>query len=297
MPGLFFGLYSPDMNTLDKALQDSITGSVRTALAEDIGSGDLTASLVPAGQQARARVLARDAAVVCGRPWFDEVFRQLSPKISVDWLVEEGSYNEPDTLVCTLNGPARELLTGERTALNFLQTLSATATAAHRYARAVHGTSATILDTRKTLPGLRLAQKYAVRTGGAANHRTGLYDGILIKENHIAAGGGIANTVATALELPGNVLVEVEVETLDEARAAIAAGAHRLLLDNFTMADIEAAVRLRDDARSAVTLEASGGITLGNVREVAELGVDFISIGSLTKDIKATDLSMRFEWL
>ena len=285
------------MNTLEKALQDSITGSVRTALAEDIGGGDLTASLVPAGQQARARVLARDAAVICGRPWFDEVFRQLSPAISVDWLVEEGSYNEADTLVCALNGPARELLTGERTALNFLQTLSATATSAYRYARAVDGTSATILDTRKTLPGLRLAQKYAVRTGGAANHRTGLYDGILIKENHIAAGGGIATTVATALGLPGDVLVEVEVETLDEVRAAIAAGAHRLLLDNFTTSDIEAAVRLRDGAQSDVTLEASGGITLGNVREVAELGVDFISVGSLTKDIKAVDLSMRFEWL
>jgi nicotinate-nucleotide pyrophosphorylase (carboxylating) len=285
------------MTHIDKALQQNINASVREALAEDIGAGDLTAELVPAEQQAHATVLVRDQAVICGLPWFSEVFSQLSADITIDFLVDEGQQVTPGSTLCALQGPARALLTGERTALNFLQTLSAVATAANLFANAVAGTRATILDTRKTLPGLRLAQKYAVRTGGGANHRTGLYDGILIKENHIAASGGIHPAVAAALAHGNGVMVEVEVENLDEARAAIAAGAHRLLLDNFSINDMHVAVAMRNESDRDVTLEASGGVNLTTVREIAETGVDFISVGSLTKDIRAVDLSMRFEML
>lgn len=257
-------------------LPADLAEQVRRALAEDLGSGDLTAALVPAGQRALARITARDAAVLCGQAWVDEVFRQLDPAIRIDWLAAEGARLAAGTVVCELRGAARPLLTGERSALNFLQTLSATATAARRYADAVAGTRARILDTRKTLPGLRLAQKYAVRVGGAHNHRIGLFDAILVKENHIVAAGGIA-AVAQAAE-------------------AFDAGADRLLLDNFPLARIAEAVHLRD-ARSPTTgLEASGGITLANLREVAETGVDFISIGDLTKNIQAVDLSMRFQF-
>lgn len=280
---------------IDKLLQQHIVTSVHDALAEDIGDGDLTAALVPTDQQACATVIVRDDAVICGLPWFSEVFSQLSGDITIDFLVNEGEQVTAGSTICELRGPARALLTGERTALNFLQTLSATATTANVFAAAVGNTDATILDTRKTIPGLRLAQKYAVATGGAANHRTGLYDGILIKENHIAASGGISKAVTIALEQANGVLVEVEVENLAEAEAAIDAGAHRLLLDNFSMADMYAAVTMRDQRNKEVTLEASGGINLTTVKEIAETGVDFISIGALTKDIRATDLSMRFE--
>lgn len=282
---------------IDKLLQQHIVTSVHDALAEDIGDGDLTAALVPTDQQACATVIVRDDSVICGLPWFSEVFSQLSGDIAIDFLVNEGEQVTAGSTICELQGPARALLTGERTALNFLQTLSATATTANVFAAAIGNTDATILDTRKTIPGLRLAQKYAVATGGAANHRTGLHDGILIKENHIAACGGISKAVTIALEQASGVLVEVEVENLAEAEAAIDAGAHRLLLDNFSMTDMHAAVTMRDQRNKEVTLEASGGINLATVKEIAETGVDFISIGALTKDIKATDLSMRFEMI
>jgi len=273
-----------------------VASSIKVALAEDVGPGDLTAELIPVGQQVQARVLAREACILCGRPWFDEVFRQLDASITVDWQIEEGDRAVADQLICTVNGPARSVLTGERTALNFLQLLSATASTAHDYVEAISGTQATILDTRKTIPGLRLAQKYAVRIGGAQNHRIGLYDAILIKENHIASGGGISKTIGTALQLSEDVLVEIEAETLDEMQEALKAGAHRILLDNFSTDGLATAVRLRDEMAPDITLEASGGITLDNVRAIAATGVDYISIGALTKDVKAIDLSMQFEW-
>jgi len=267
---------------------------VQAALMEDVGNGDLTAGLVPAEQQATATVISRDAAVICGRPWFDEVFRQLDPEVQVEWLVDEGAHVKADTELCRVTGGARPILTGERSALNFLQLLSATATVAAEYTAAVSGTAATILDTRKTIPGLRLAQKYAVATGGAANHRIGLYDAVLIKENHIVAAGNITIAVQTAREQSGNVLVEVEVESLAEAEQALQAKADRLLLDNFTADMLREAVALRNQLAPAITLEASGGVSLETVRNIAECGVDFISVGSLTKDVKAVDLSMRF---
>ncbi len=285
------------MTRIDQILQQNIELSVRNALDEDINTGDLTAALVPADQQARATVVVRDDAVICGLPWFSEVFNQLSTDIAIKLLVNEGQQVAADSEICELLGPARPLLTGERTALNFLQTLSATATAAKVFAAAVENTTATILDTRKTIPGMRLAQKYAVRTGGATNHRTGLYDGILIKENHIGAGGGVSKTVAAALKQANGIMVEVEVENLDEARAAIDAGAHRLLLDNFSIDDMRLAVAMRDELNKEITLEASGGINLASVKKIAAVGVDFISVGTLTKDIKAVDLSMRFEMI
>jgi len=282
---------------IDKLLQQHIITSVHDALAEDIGDGDLTAALVPADQQARATVIVRDDAVICGLPWFSEAFSQLSGEITIDFLVNEGEQVTAGSTVCELEGPARAILTGERTALNFLQTLSATATTANVFAAAVGNTDATILDTRKTIPGLRLAQKYAVATGGAANHRTGLYDGILIKENHISAGGGILATVSAALQSAQGVLVEVEVETLEETGDALKAGAHRLLIDNFSLADMQAAVEMRNELNPDAGLEASGGVSLESARQIAEVGVDFISVGAITKDIKAIDLSMRFEML
>ena len=265
------------------------------ALAEDVGPGDLTAGLVPATQVASARVIAREPCILCGRPWFEEVFKQIDPAIHINWHVGEGGAVKTDQVLCEISGQARGVLTGERTALNFLQLLSATSTITHHYVAAVEDTKATILDTRKTIPGLRLAQKYAVQIGGAQNHRIGLYDAILIKENHIAAGGGIAATIATALNIENDALVEAEVETLDEAKAALEAGAHRLLLDNFSIDGLKSAVNLRDQIAPGITLEASGGITLENVLAVASTGIDFISIGALTKDVKAIDLSMQFE--
>lgn len=283
---------SPDRNEFS----DYVSSSTNIALTEDVGPGDLTAELVPAGQQTEARVVAREACTLCGQPWFDEVFLQLDKSIMIDWHLEESDRAAADQIICTINGSARSILTGERTALNFLQLLSATATNAHAYVEAISGTKATILDTRKTIPGLRLAQKYAVQIGGAQNHRIGLFDAILIKENHIASGGGISKTLKTALELSENILVEIEVETLDETREALKAGAHRVLLDNFSTDGLAAAVRFRDEIAPDITLEASGGITLDNVRAIAATGVDYISIGALTKDVKAVDLSMQFEW-
>ncbi|MBD9358461.1 carboxylating nicotinate-nucleotide diphosphorylase [Methylomonas albis] len=258
-------------------------------LAEDIGSGDITASIVSVEAQANATVLTREPMVLCGRTWFDAVFQQLSPRVVVDWQCDEGESVSANTLLCRLYGPARALLTGERTALNLLQTLSATATAARRYADAVAGTGCKVLDTRKTVPGLRLAQKYAVKCGGCFNHRIGLFDAVLIKENHIIAAGSIANAIGLARGY-ANVPVEVEVEDLDEFAQAFASQPDRIMLDNFSLADMRIAVGRN---RGAVELEASGNITLDNIRSVAETGVDFISIGALTKNIAAVDLSMR----
>lgn len=270
---------------------------VARTLAEDVGRGDLTAALVPEGRRGRARVITREAAVLCGRPWFDEVFRQLDPSVRVQWSVDEGSSVAPDQLLCRLDGPARSLLTGERTALNFLQSLSGTATTTRRYVDLVAGLPCRILDTRKTIPGLRRAQKYAVRCAGGSNHRMGLHDGILVKENHIMAAGSIAAAVAAARVAGHSVPVEVEVETLDELRQALEAGADMALLDEFSLDDLRAAVALnRDHPNGPMKLEASGNITFETLRPIAETGVDFISIGSLTKHLRAVDLSMRFEF-
>jgi nicotinate-nucleotide pyrophosphorylase (carboxylating) len=272
---------------------EAIADTVRRALAEDVGSGDLTAGLVPESAQAEATIIARESAIACGVPWANEVFRQLDPAIRIDWDVADGARVSADQRLCTIRGPARPILTGERTALNFLQTLSGTATTARRYADAIAGTSTRILDTRKTLPGLRHAQKYAVRCGGCDNHRIGLYDGILIKENHIVAAGGIAGAVRAARVRAGALPVEVEVEHIEELREALAAGADIVLLDDFSLDDTRTAVALAR-AHGSTRLEASGGIDLARLREVAETGVDFISIGSLTKHVRAVDLSMRF---
>jgi nicotinate-nucleotide pyrophosphorylase (carboxylating) len=270
---------------------------VARALAEDVGSGDLTAALVPAGRLGRATVITREAAVLCGRPWFDEVFRQLDPSVRVAWEAGEGSDVSPGQVLCRLEGPARSLLTGERTALNFLQTLSATATVTRRYVSLVSSLTCRILDTRKTLPGLRCAQKYAVRCAGGTNHRMGLYDGILVKENHIMAAGSIAAAVAAARAAGASVPVEVEVETLDELRQALDAGADMALLDEFSLDDMRAAVSLsRSHPRGPIKLEASGNVSYETLRAIAETGVDFVSIGSLTKHVRAVDLSMRFEF-
>lgn len=285
---------SDKMNTPMSKLQlpDDLSETVRRALAEDIGSGDLTAMLIGDATSARGRVVSRETAIVCGTAWFDEVFRQLDPKIRVQWSVQDGDAVQPEQVICHLTGRARPLLSGERTALNFLQTLSATATVAHRYATAVRDTHAVILDTRKTLPGLRNAQKYAVRCGGARNHRIGLYDGILIKENHIMAAGGIAAAVDAARKQSAAVPVEVEVENMQEVREALAAGADILLLDDFPLDMLREAVALN---AGRARLEASGNIDMTQLRAVAETGVDYISAGSLTKHVKAVDLSMRFE--
>ena len=275
-------------------LPADLDDQVRHALREDLGSGDLTAALVPAGQQAEAAILARQDAVICGQAWAERVFVQVDPAIQVQWQVNEAQRVSANELLCRVSGPARGLLTAERTALNFLQTLSGTATAARAYVDAVAGTGATILDTRKTVPGLRLAQKYAVRCGGAQNHRIGLFDAILVKENHIAAAGSI--TAATASARKAGVLVEIEVERLEQMGEALQTGADRLLLDNFTLDALRDAVAMRNATAPDVQLEASGGITLAAVRSVAETGVDFISVGAITKDIHAVDLSMRFQF-
>lgn len=269
---------------------DVIYQLVAIALAEDIGSGDVTAALLPESQQAIARVVCRDSAVIAGHAWFDEVFRQLDPAIAINWHVSDGEQVGPDQLLCELTGPARSLLTGERTALNFLQTLSGTATIVSQYVKRVEGTPARILDTRKTLPALRMAQKYAVSCGGGTNHRIGLYDMVLIKENHIVAAGSIAKAVATARRLSPELEIEVEVEDLDELRQALETGVERVLLDNMDIDTLRQAVKLN---AGRARLEASGGISLDNIRAVAETGVDFISVGALTKNVKAIDLSMR----
>ncbi len=275
-----------------EVLDEPLLHCVRSALAEDIGSGDITAALVPPEQTAHATVVCREPAVLCGMAWFNAVFAELDTGIQVDWQVTDGTRLQAGQQLCSLSGPARHILSGERTALNFLQTLSGTATLARRYADAVADLPVRILDTRKTIPGLRLAQKYAVRIGGCDNHRIGLYDGILIKENHIAAAGSIKRAVQLARSTSPAIPVEVEVENSGQITAAIDAGADRLLLDNFSMAEMAAAVQL---VAGRVLLEASGGITLENLRATALTGVDFISIGTLTKNVQAIDLSMRFD--
>ncbi len=274
-------------------LAPEIERNVNAALTEDVGNGDWTAMLTPESRQARAAVVCRVPAVICGQAWFEACFRKLDPAAAITWLVAEGARVDAGTRLCEIRGKARALLTAERSALNFLQMLSAVATKTKRYVDAVAGTRAAIVDTRKTLPGLRLAQKHAVKTGGGTNHRLGLYDGILIKENHIAAAGGVAAALKQAQEIaPGNVWIQIEVENLGQLGEALAAGAKMILLDNMNPAQMREAVKI---TAGRAQLEASGGITLDNVRAIAETGVDRISIGSLTKDIKAVDLSMRFD--
>jgi nicotinate-nucleotide pyrophosphorylase (carboxylating) len=271
--------------------EQSKIAEVKPFLEEDIGSGDITAEIIPETMHAEAEVITREHMVLCGRAWFDAVFKALNANVNINWLEDEGAVVDKDTLLCRLSGPARSLLTGERTALNLLQTLSATATVARQYAEAVAGTGCKVLDTRKTIPGLRNAQKYAVACGGCHNHRIGLYDGVLIKENHIIAAGSIAKAIQAAREKT-SVPVEVEVESMQELEQAIAAKPDRIMLDNFTFEDMQAAVKLN---AGVIELEASGNIGLDNIRTIAETGVDYISIGALTKNIRAVDLSMRIK--
>ena len=271
-------------------LRSEITANVQTALREDLGSGDITAQLIAAERSASARIITREAATICGTAWVDEVFRQLDPQVCVNWLVQDGQRVTADQTLFTLQGPARALLSGERSALNFLQTLSAVATHSQHYADLVAGTQVKLLDTRKTLPGLRLAQKYAVTCGGCHNHRIGLYDAFLIKENHIAACGGIAQAIQAAQQIAPGKPVEVEVESLEELQQALDAGADIIMLDELSLEDMRTAVHL---TAGRAKLEASGGINASTLRSVAETGVDYISLGTLTKDIKAVDLSMR----
>jgi nicotinate-nucleotide pyrophosphorylase (carboxylating) len=267
-----------------------IAETVARALAEDVGTGDLSAALIPTETTAHARVISRQPAIIAGSPWFNEVFRQLDKRVTVDWRVQQGQPVKAGAAICDVQGPARALLTGERVALNFLQLLSATATAAHGFVEVVKGTSAVILDTRKTLPGLRAAQKYAVTCGGARNHRMGLFDEILIKENHIAAAGSISAIVSTARRRHPDIDIEVEVEHIGQIEEALAAGANIILLDNFTLDDLKTAVELND---GRARLEVSGGVSLRDIRAIAQTGVDYISVGVLTKNIAAIDLSMR----
>jgi nicotinate-nucleotide pyrophosphorylase (carboxylating) len=277
---------------------------VARELAEDVGAGDLTALLIPHDRRGRASVITREAAIVCGIPYVNATFAQLDPRVRVEWQAAEGASVPANQPLFSVDGPARALLTGERTALNFLQLLSGTATATHRYAALLAGTACRLLDTRKTIPGLRTAQKYAVRVGGGHNHRMGLFDGVLIKENHIAAAGSIGAAVAAAkrtdakvASAAGNLVpIEVEVENLAQLREAIEAQADIGLLDNFSLPAMREAVALNAGSRRPLKLEASGGITDETIRAVAETGVDFISVGSITKHVRAIDLSMRFEW-
>ena len=269
---------------------------VARALAEDVGSGDLTAALIPADRIGRATVITRERAIVCGLPYVEASFHGIEPQVRLEWRVAEGDSVAANQPLVDLEGPARALLTGERTALNFLQLLSGTATAAHTYAALLEGTNCRLLDTRKTIPGLRSAQKYAVRVGGGHNHRMGLFDGILIKENHIMAAGSIAAAVAAAKRGSARVPIEVEVENLSELQQAIAAGADIAMLDDFSLDAMREAVAVNATAKKPLKLEASGGITTATIREIAETGVDFISVGSITKHVQAVDLSMRFEW-
>ncbi|MFN3594119.1 MAG: carboxylating nicotinate-nucleotide diphosphorylase [Thiobacillaceae bacterium] len=280
------------MTWTEQDLQRAVADNVRAALAEDMGEvGDLTARLIPADRRARARVITREDAVLAGRPWFDACFLALDASVRIDWKVAEGDMIAAGQTLCELVGNARVLLSAERPALNFLQTLSGVATATRRYVEAVAGTRARIYDTRKTLPGLRLAQKYAVRMGGGENHRTGLFDGILIKENHIAVAGGVRPALDAAFRLaPPSVFVQIEVENLAQLEEALAAGARLILLDNFDLAGMREAVRL---TAGCAELEASGGVNLESVRAIAETGVDRISVGALTKHVRAVDLSMR----
>ena len=278
-------------------MQLAIQEGVRNALVEDLSekdaSLDITAQLISPTSHSKATIITRDKAVICGVEWVNEVFRQLGQEVSLIWHVKDGDLVEPNTTLCDLEGPSRVLLTGERTALNFLQTLSATATLTHQYSRLLEGTNTKLLDTRKTLPGMRLAQKFAVRCGGGANHRIGLYDAYLIKENHIFACGGIEQAVKKAKQLNPGKTVEVEVENLDEFEQALTAEADIIMLDNFSLADIESAVATNNKAEHKAKLEVSGNITDERLAELAATGVDFISSGALTKNIQAIDLSMR----
>ena len=280
---------------MDAPSSHDVHEDVRRALREDLGNGDLTAALVDQRARAEATVISRQPGVVCGRPWFDATFELLDGRIGIDWRVAEGQRIEANQVLCTLSGPARALLSGERTALNFLQTLSATASVTRRYVDAVGDNGVEVLDTRKTLPGLRRAQKYAVRCGGGRNHRMGLYDGVLIKENHIEAMGSVGAAVAEARSTaPKDVPIEVEVEDLHQVHEALAAGADILLLDNMDIDTLTEAVAI---TRDRAKLEASGGVVLENIGAIAQTGVDFISVGSLTKDVQALDLSMRFGYV
>ena len=273
-------------------LEETVTADVTRALREDVGTGDLTARLIPEARGATARLMTRQDGVLCGTEWFNRTFDELDPEVEIFWHHKDGDDVAAGTSLCEVEGHARAMLTAERTALNFVQLLSGVATKARQYVKAVAGTRARIHDTRKTLPGLRIAQKYAVHTGGASNHRIGLYDGILLKENHIMAAGSLSRAVQQALhDAPEGTMLQVEVETIEQLREALAAGAPLILLDNFDLDGMREAVRVAGDRAE---LEASGGITLDNVRQIAETGVHRISVGSLTKDVKALDLSMRF---
>lgn len=267
------------------------------ALAEDLGSGDVTARLIDVSTLASATVLTREAMVLCGTAWVEATFGQVDSRVAINWQVREGDAVTANTVLCDIEGPARALLTGERCALNFLQTLSGTATQTRRYVDAIAGTGGHILDTRKTIPGLRLAQKYAVRCGGGRNHRMGLHDMVLIKENHLIAAGSVAAALARARSVAPGIPVEIEVETLEEFRAAVAAGPDIVMLDEFSVDDMRAAVALNRAAGGTVRIEASGGVDLASVRSIAATGVDYISIGALTKHLHAVDLSMRFRLL
>jgi nicotinate-nucleotide pyrophosphorylase (carboxylating) len=281
--------------TISDELKASIGPSVATALAEDIGTGDLTASLIEADDIVGASIIARESMRLCGQLWVDEVFAQVDESIIVDWYVGDGQSAECGDVLCKLVGPARSLLTGERTALNFLQTLSATATNTASYVDAIASSQTKILDTRKTIPGLRLAQKYAVTCGGGSNHRVGLFDAILIKENHIKSAGSITAALQSAQQLDADVLIEVEVESHEELLEALDAGAGRVLLDNFSIDELRQAVATNSDyGYAAAELEASGNITIESIGDIAATGVDYISTGAITKNIDAIDLSMLF---
>jgi nicotinate-nucleotide pyrophosphorylase (carboxylating) len=284
------------MSITDNELQPIIEMHVASALQEDLGGGDLTAALLSPNLAASATVITREAMVLAGRPWFDEVYRQIDPEVRINWHSADGDKVEPGRSICQLRGRARSLVSGERCALNFLQLMCGTATVTEAYVAAVIGTGARILDTRKTVPGLRLAQKYAVRCGGGVNHRFGLFDAILIKENHILACGSIESAVAAARRMHADLPVEVEVETIDELREALAVRCERILLDNFSLDDLLDAVRInRTEGNPPAALEASGGVTLETVRSIAQTGVDYISVGAMTKHVRAIDLSMRFD--
>ena len=278
---------------LQHSIEAQAAEDVRRALQEDVGSGDLTAQLIPVAQQAIATIICRDQAVLCGQPWVNEVLKQVAPSAQAQWFVQDGQACSPGGSVVEIQGSARELLTAERTCLNFLQTLSAVATKTQQFVKAVQGTSASILDTRKTIPGLRVAEKYAVRCGGGKNHRMGLFDAILIKENHIAAAGGLTAAFKTAQALASQVsFIQVEVETLTQLQEALDAGVQMVLLDNMSIEQIRQAVDL---GQGRISLEISGGVRFEQIRELAETGVDRISVGGLIKDIKAVDFSMRFK--
>jgi nicotinate-nucleotide pyrophosphorylase (carboxylating) len=282
----------------NESLEEARARNIRDALMEDIGVADWTARLTPAGQRVRAQLRVREAAVCCGQPWFDGVYAALDPNASLDWKVAEGALMQADTVICEIEADGRALLSAERPALNFLQTLSAVATLTRQHVDAIEGASPNpkgchVLDTRKTLPGLRLAQKYAVRVGGGRNQRLALYDGILIKENHIAAAGGVTAALRAARALNAGVSIQIEVETLEQLDEALAAGADSLLLDNFSLDAMREAVRLNVERGRPALLEASGGIQLSGLREIAATGVDRISIGKLTKDVIAVDYSLR----